>query len=142
VFIGPLAVSADDDDSRAWDLPDLNFDREQYVAEVERASADGSWETSRRRTARLLYERLEPLQLVLPPDLGLASASLAWGEDGVTLMVQRLIGAPRFEVRQQMLRLTSTLDDPDQAAQDMAQRLLSTSADDWTDSFGWHPNRS
>src|SRR5215469_4664022 len=121
---------------RPWDLPDLHFDRQQYVAEIERASADGSWETSRRRTARLLYERLEPMQLVLPPDLGLARAEPAWGQDGVTLMFQRLIRAPRFEVRQQMLRLTSTLDDPDQAAEDMAQRLLSTSPDDWVSSFG------
>jgi hypothetical protein len=45
----------------------------------------------------------------------------------------------RFEIRQQMLRLTSTLDDPDQAAEDMAQRLLSTSPDDWASSFGSHP---
>jgi hypothetical protein len=41
-----------------------------------------------------------------------------------------------------MLRLTSALDDPDQAAQDMAQQLLSTSPDDWADSFGWQFRRS
>ena len=55
----------------------------------------------------------------------------------MALMFQRLIRAPRFEVRQQMLRLTSTLDDPGEAADDMAQRLLSVSPDDWADSFGW-----
>jgi hypothetical protein len=49
-----------------------------------------------------------------------------------------LFRAPRFDVRQQMLLLTSTLDDPDEAAQDMAQRLLSASPDDWADSFGRH----
>src|SRR5580704_13025102 len=38
-------------------------------------------------------------------------------------------------VDQQMLRLTSMLDDPDQAAEDMAQQLLSTAPDDWVDSF-------
>jgi hypothetical protein len=139
VFASPIAESADGDEGRPWDLPDLHFGREQYVAEIERASRDGSWESDRRRTARLVYERLEPLKLVLPPDLGLAWASPAWSEDGVALMFERLIRAPRFEVRQQMLRLTSTLDDPDQAAQDMAQRLLSTSPDDWADSFGCHP---
>lgn len=136
VFVGPVTESVIEDEGRPWDLPDLHFDREQYVAEIERASRDGSWETDRRKTARLLYERLEPLELVLPPDLGLAWASPAWSEDGVTLMFQRLIRAPRFEVRQQMLRLTSTLDDPAQAAEDMAQRLLSTFPDDWVDSFG------
>ena len=38
-----------------------------------------------------------------------------------------------------MLRLTSTLSDPDQAAEDMAQQLLSTHPDDWVDSFGQSP---
>jgi len=139
VFLGPDRRIDCDDEGRPWDLPDLHFDREQYVAEIERASQDGSWETDRRRTARLFYERLEPLELVLPPDLGLAWAGPAWKDDGAVLMFQRLIRAPRFEVRQQMLRLTSTLHDPDQAAQDMVRRLLSTSPDDWADSFGWHP---
>jgi hypothetical protein len=143
VFVDPLpAESADNDEGRPWRLPDLHFDRAQYVAEIERASRDRSWESDRRRTARLLYERLDPLKLVLPPDLGLAWASPVWREEGVVLMFQRLSRAPRFEVRQQMLRLTSALNEPDQAAQDMAQRLLSTSPDDWADLFGWHPARS
>jgi hypothetical protein len=138
VFTGPVTESADGNEGRPWDLPDLHFGREQYVAEVERACRDGSWETGRRKTARLLYERLEPLELVLPPDLGLAWVIPAWREDGVVLMFQRLIRAPRPEVRQQMLRLTSTLDDPGQAAEDMAQRLLSASPDGWVNSFGRH----
>lgn len=135
VFLGPVR-SVGGDEGIPWDLPDLHFDREQYVAEIERASRDGSWETDRRRTARLVYERLEPLGLVLPPDLTLAWAEPAWREDGVALMFQRLIRAPRSGVRQQMLRLTSSLDDPDQAAEDMVRRLLSTSPEDWMDSFG------
>jgi hypothetical protein len=138
VFAGPVTESVIQDEGRLWDLPDVHFDRQQYVAEIDRASRDASWATDRRRTARLLYERLEPLELVLSPDLGLAWASPAWGEDGVTLMFQRLIRAPRFRVRQQMLRLTSALDDLGQAAEDMAQRLLSPSLDDWVDSFGEH----
>lgn len=40
------------DEDRIWDLPDLHFDRKQYVAEIDRASRDDSWETDRRRTAR------------------------------------------------------------------------------------------
>ncbi len=139
VFAGPVTDSVDDDDGRPWDLPDLHFDRQQYVAEIERASRDRSWETGRRRTARLLYERLNPLGLILLPDLGLAWAAPAWNEDGVALMFQHIIRAPRFEIRQQMLRLTSTLDDPDQAAEDMGQRLLSTPPDDWPGSFATHP---
>jgi len=138
IFVGPNRRTDCDDEGRPWGLLDLHFDREQYVAEIERASADESWETDRRRTARLLHERLEPLKLVLPPDLVLAWTEPAWNEDGVALMFQRLIRAPRLEVHQQMLRLTSMLDDPDQAAQDMAQQLLSTSPNDWTDLFGCH----
>jgi hypothetical protein len=57
----------------------------------------------------------------------------------VTLMFQRVIGVPQPAVDQQMLRLTSMLDDPDQAAEDMAQQLLSTAPDDWVDSFGQNP---
>jgi hypothetical protein len=121
-----------------WALPDLHFDREQYIAEIERASRDGSWETDRRKTARLVYERLDPLGLNLPPDLHPAWASPAWRGDGVALMFQRLTRAPRPEVRHQVLLLTSTLDAPEQAAEDMAQRLLSTSPDAWVDSFGQH----
>jgi hypothetical protein len=139
VFVGPGAEFVGEAEGRPWDLPDLHFDRQQYVAEIERASEDASWETDRRRTARLLHERLESLELVLPPDLGLAWASPAWSEDGVALMFERRIRAPRFEVRQQMLRLTSAIDVPDQAADDMAQQLLSTSPNDWADSFGCRP---
>ncbi|SEF18903.1 hypothetical protein SAMN04488561_6974 [Jiangella alba] len=136
VFIGPAEASTDQHEGRPWDLPDLHFDREQYVAEVERASLDGSWETPRRRTARLLYELLEPQDLVLPPDLGLAWASPAWSEDGVSLMFQHLSRGPRLEVRQQMLRLASAHEDPAVAAEDMAHQLLSTWPGDWVRTFG------
>jgi hypothetical protein len=137
VFVGPVKSVGGGEGTR-WDLPDLHFDREQYIAEIERASRDRSWETDRRKTARLVYERLDPLGLNLPPDLHLAWASPAWRGDGVALMFQRLTRAPRPEVRQQVLLLTSTLDAPEQAAEDMAQRLLSTSPDAWVDSFGQH----
>jgi hypothetical protein len=85
VFVDLDRRIGSNDEGRCWDLPDLHFGREQYIAEIERASADGSWETSRRRTARL--------------------------------------------------------HDPDQAAEDMAHQLLSTSPEGWTNSFGWRPSR-
>jgi hypothetical protein len=52
---------------------------------------------------------------------------------------QRLIRSPKFELRQQMLRLTSLFNDPAQAAGDMAQNLLATSPDDWVHSLGYRP---
>lgn len=139
VFDDPVINSPDENEGRSWDLPDLHFSRKQYVSEIDRASRDRSWETDRRRVARLLHERLEPLKLVLPPGLGLARAWPAWSGNGVALMFQRVIGVPQPAVDQQMLRLTSTLSDPDQAAEDMAQQLLSTRPDDWVDSFGQAP---
>jgi hypothetical protein len=137
VFDDPAEASLEDEEEgRLWDLPDLHFSREQYVAEIDRASRDRSWETDRRRTARLLHERLEPMRLALPPGLSLAWVSPAWSETGVALMFQRVIGVPQPAIDQQLLRLTSTLSDPDQAAEDMAQQLLSTAKDDWVDLFG------
>lgn len=68
-FDGPLRAT-DTYDGDPCDLDDVHFDRAQYVAEIQRASRDLSWETPRRRTARLLRERLEPESLVLP--LGLS----------------------------------------------------------------------
>jgi hypothetical protein len=136
VFVGPLAESADRHEGRSWPLTDLHFDREQYVAEVERASADRSWETPRRRTARLLFERLEPMGLVLPPDLEFAWAEPAWRGDGVALMFQHVSRVPPVDVRQQQLRLASPHEDPVRAAEDMAERLLSVDPDDWAGTLG------
>jgi hypothetical protein len=44
--------------STALRVPDLVFDREQYMAEVRRASAERDWESDRWRTAELLQEYL------------------------------------------------------------------------------------
>ena len=44
--------------STALSIPDLLFDREQYVAEVRRASAERDWESDRWQTAELLQEYL------------------------------------------------------------------------------------
>lgn len=139
VFNGPVTGSADEGEGRPWKLPGLHFGREQHVAEIERVSQDRSWETDRRKTARLVHERLEPPGLVLPPDFTLARASPAWSQDGVALMSESHTPVPRLEVRPQMLRLASTLEDPDQAAAEMVQRLLSTSPSDWASSFGRSP---
>lgn len=60
-FVGlshPLDTSLADEDGRSADLPDLAFDATGYRAEVERAKTDRTWETRRRRRARLLSERL------------------------------------------------------------------------------------
>jgi hypothetical protein len=139
VFIDPVSEWAREDEGRLWNLPDLHFDREQYLAEVERASRDQSWETPRRRTARLLFSIIRPRELILPPDLELAWTSPAWSEDGVTVVFQHFQREPRPEIRQELLRLTSAHIDPEDAAGDMAEQLLSTAPVDWVSRFGWQP---
>ena len=139
VFIDPVSDWVAEVEGRPWDLPDIHFDREQYLAEVERASRDQSWETPHRRTARLLSEILRPQNLVLPPDLGFAWASPARSEAGVAVMFQRISQDPQQDIRQQLLRLTSDSRDPEVAANEMSNRLFSTAPDRWAARFGWDP---
>lgn len=139
VFIDPVADGVAEVEGRPWDLPDIHFDREQYVAEVERASRDESWETPHRRTARLLSELLRPRNLVLPPDLGFAWASPAWNEAGVAVMFEHVSRGQQPGIRQHLLRLTSDSSDPEIAAIEMSERLFSTAPDRWTARFGWDP---
>lgn len=137
-FCGPLSDDIGDDDGMPWRLRDIHFERDQYLAEVDRASSDRSWETPRRQTARLLHERIEPMGLVLPPDLALAWVEPAWADDGVTVMFERLTRHPTYDVQQQRLSLTSNHADPTDAAADMADQLLAVAPDDWVPRFG-HP---
>lgn len=67
VFISPVGDEATDDDGEQWDLPDVHFDRDQYVAEVARASEDRSWETPRRRVARLVHQQLMAAGVTIDP---------------------------------------------------------------------------
>lgn len=136
VFAGPVSTDVGHYDGKPWKLPDIHFDRDQYLAEVERASHDRSWETPRRQTARLLHEHLKPLGLVLPPDLTLAWVTTASAGEGAVLMFQHITGDPDRGIQQQMLHLTSTHTDPAMASEDMAHQLLSVSPDDWARTFG------
>ncbi|HZX09179.1 hypothetical protein [Kribbella sp.] len=120
VFNGPLTATPTE--GRPWNLPDLHFNRTQYLAEVRRATADRSWETPRRATARLLKDRLRSI-----PHLRWISP--AWNADGVQLSIEQP-GHP-----QQLLHLTSTKPTPEQAASDMAHQLLSTPPTTWPDKF-------
>jgi hypothetical protein len=139
VFAGPVEDSVAEREGRAWDLPDIHFDRDQYVAEVQRACLDGSWETSARATARLLMARLEPLDLVLPPDLRLHWAAPAWTGEGIAVLFQHVTREPAYRVREELVRLLSDRKDPVEAAEDMAEQLLSTPPRDWVTRFGGEP---
>ncbi len=132
VFGGPIEPEAADHEGKPWALPDLHFDRDQYIAEIQRATSDRSWETPPRQTARLVEEHLA--DLALPPTLALKWVSPAWKQEGVVLSFENAI---RGSSRQQLLLLTSTKTDPIEAANDMAEQLLSTDHGDWVRLFGY-----
>jgi hypothetical protein len=137
VFDGPIADSHDEE-GQPWRLPDLHFDREQYLAEVERATRDWSWETDRRATARLLGKQLRELGAELPPDLKLRWAAPPWGADGVELSFERPYdGSSRFEGAQALLRLTSARPDPVEAAADMLAQFLAVAPEERAHVFGY-----
>lgn len=137
VFIGPVEPEAADHEGKPWDLPDVHFDRDQYVTEVLRATSDRSWETPRRQKARLLEEQLRLMDLVLPPGLTLRFVSPAWNEDGVLLSFEQTThDGGELRHRQELLFLDSDESEPSKAAGDMAQLLLSASPDEWIHAFG------
>lgn len=136
VFVDPISryPQVEQIPSRRWDVPDLRFDREQYLDTIAGAAQDRSWETPQRQTARLLTERLAPLGLVLPPDLPLDRAYPEWDGDGV--MVRFGVEFEDGTVHCEELRLVSIEHDPDQAARSMASGLLDTPSADWSKTFG------
>jgi hypothetical protein len=136
VFWGPTVDEPVDAEGRPWDLADIHFDTAHYLAEVTRASGDRSWETPRRQVARLVHERLAPLGLRLHPDMELAWVSPAWSAEGVSLMFQQRTDEPTFSLAQQLLVLSSDLEEPQAAAEDIARTLLSVDREDWVQAFG------
>jgi hypothetical protein len=108
VFAGPLAPGSADHEGRPCEPLDFHFDRAQYLAEVRQATADRSWETLRRQTARLPEEKLRP---VLPT---LDWVSPAWRAEGVEISLQ----GP--DCTQQLLHLTSPALTSAETATDMA----------------------
>lgn len=116
-----------------WDLLDLSFDARQYVAEINRASEDRTWETPRRQTARFLREHLMPLGLTLPPDRPLRGVVPAWESEGITLQFGWEYADGTLD--QLELCLSSTDQDPGLAALDIVNQLCTTPARHWHDRF-------
>jgi hypothetical protein len=136
VFVGPTARDVDLGEGRTWPIRDLHFDRGQYIAEIRRASADRSWETPRRATARLVADGLRTHRRIVPPGLMVGWVSPAWDDDGVQLSLEdeRSGGEPSH---QQLLHLTTVLTEPEPAAHDIIEQLRSVPADQWPARYGW-----
>lgn len=134
VFVGPEADHVPDRGS-TWDLAPLQFDRQQYIEEVARATADRSWETDRRKAARLLRDQVRRSNLTIP------KGKFEWvapqrEDDGFLLSFVRRSRVTRAD-EQVLLRLTSTATDPHDIARDLASRLVATKPARWVDEFGW-----
>ncbi len=84
VFDAPTCDLVEHDGS-PWDIPDLHFDADVYSAEIARGSEDTSWETPQRRTALLLRNMIEAMDLTPPPGLSLWWVAEANGALGVDL---------------------------------------------------------
>lgn len=138
VFIDPVWDGVVDHEGKPWSLPDLHFDRAQYVAEVSRAMADLSWETPRRRCARLVRERLTAVRATVPPGLELVRVVPSRGTVGfdLSLAFVRDVPDPEYSRDWAELRLRSDAPDADAAASDVVDRLLAESPSDWTTRFG------
>jgi hypothetical protein len=107
-------------------LPEIYFDSEQYRAEVARASADESWETKRRRTARLLQEYLESEAAILEEK----GYQLTWAaleaDDPAAYHVSLW-----KEDAQIVVEIRADEGSPEERAATMAERLLRSSPDEW-----------
>ena len=134
VFNGPTAADMDGSDGTPLALPELHFDTGQYVSEVARISADGSWESPRRRLARLVEERLLPAGLELPEVCRLRWVPAAWDDEGVHMSFERFQDG---HYTQHMLHLQSACEDPDDAADDIVDTLLSHDPAAWLTMFRW-----
>lgn len=144
VFIGPVCDESSEYEGRPWGLPDIHFDRIQYLEEVARACGDLSWETPRRRVARLVQAQLIAAGATVPPNLELRMAAPTWGTAGfcMDLDFASVVREPEFSVDRKVLVLSSSADNPDEAAAHIVDQLLGQYPEDWTRLFGYDPRAS
>jgi hypothetical protein len=126
IFDGP-ATQASPDGGMALPFPGLVFDASSYRAEIERASADRSWQTAGWQAAHLLWQILDRARGQL--------ARLGWVPDGIRSAYQ----PGQFDVwltdtshREQIrIRLTAASGTPADRARHMADTLTSTHPGKW-----------
>lgn len=138
VFDRPI-TDADYDPTvgRVWPLADLVFEADQYEDEVRRLSADTSWETPRRRTARRVEEHLRDRRILqTAPELALQWVAPAWHSAGVAISFSR--GRAPGELEEVLLHLLSDDDDPEVGAVEIVDQLAAVDPRDWPRSFGDH----
>jgi hypothetical protein len=112
-------------------VPDLAFDREQYLTEVRRAITDRVWESDRWRTAVLLVEYLGHAISAKPGrtygDFR-CFAEPAGGDDPRFLVTRWNDLVPAQGV---VVALAAAPGTPEQHAQSMTDALMATPGQDW-----------
>jgi len=114
--------------SRSIDVPDLIFDRQQYLAEVWRGIAAREWESDPWRTAQLLDDYLSPGR---PWSIGedfYPSYAEPANDDGAAFLVTLW---DVMLVRRVVVSLTAAAGTPEQRARSMADQLMKTPTDQW-----------
>jgi hypothetical protein len=138
-YDAPIADSEPDlEMATAIDLQELAFDAKQYRAEIRRASADYSWETPLRRTARLFVEylnqetdRLSRIGWQLRPRRGPWSRPF-WLSDRLHVVLQDVtdLDGPQWP-REVVIRLRAEGGTPAEKAASMVDFLLRTPPQQW-----------
>jgi hypothetical protein len=117
--------------STALKLPDLAFDRGQYLAEVRRAIGRREWEADRWKTAGLLDEYLGQ---AIRDRAGLSDGNLypefaePADDDGSSFLVCFWDNRVRHGI---VVKLTADSGTPDERARSMADALMATSRERW-----------
>lgn len=130
VFDGPLAPAEDLGEGALLSLPELGFDAAQYLEEVQRATADRSWESERRVTARLLKD-------ILLASEELCSAGYClqwvgpWGQQPEAFNVV-MLDPERVQV---VVDVLAPAQEPPAWAAALAESLLSKEPAEWTLTF-------
>jgi hypothetical protein len=136
-FNGPLS---DDEpqEGRPLPIPEMIFDATQYAQEVGRATADRSWETPIRTTARFLKEMLKDqtdalaqlgleIDWVFPAHRNTASVSVSFRDVG-----HRYVEKPRSRI---VVTLSANPGAPRDRATEMLGILLSKAPEQWMTAF-------
>jgi hypothetical protein len=113
--------------SRALDIPDIVFDRQQYLAEVHRAIAGREWESDRWQTAQLLDHCLRSGRLRAETDLFPAYAEPA-DHNADLFLVTLWDDCQREGI---VVSLTAGPGTPQQRAQQMTDMLLAAPISQW-----------
>ena len=116
-------------------IEDMSFDSSQYLDEVKRASADSSWETDRRKTARLLGEYLEGESKTLER----SGQRFGWASPELDDTSAYRVCFWRDALRQIVVEVRSEQGSPEDRAAKMAEQLLRGSSENWDVVFAGEP---